>query len=180
MAAGALSAGIDFGLGGLSSKLAWSRQKRVLQKSIQWRTADMRKAGLNPLLAIAPGGGGGGSAPSAQPPPQFGQAAQSALQITQLKKGKQEIDLMRQQGHLMNAQVGTALAQSRHYRLMGNAILPQSIVGLTAQTAYDAAVKAVERISAPTGEAPTGAAQTTKLRKRSTQTRRKAETGKLR
>jgi len=64
-AAGSAAGGIVSGLWGkYHADQAWERQKKVLKNQIRWRVGDMRAAGLNPLLAIAPGGGGGaGSVP---------------------------------------------------------------------------------------------------------------------
>lgn len=45
-----------------ASDQAWKRQKRVLQNRIQWQVADMKAAGINPILAAQ--GAFGGGAPS--------------------------------------------------------------------------------------------------------------------
>lgn len=57
---------------------AWQRQKTVLQNSIRWRVADLRAAGLNPILAAQSGLGAGG-APSVATAklPDMGNAASS-------------------------------------------------------------------------------------------------------
>ncbi len=62
-ATGLFGSGLDFGISAAASKTAWSRQKRMMQKAIQWRVGDMRKAGINPILAAGSIGGGGGSPP---------------------------------------------------------------------------------------------------------------------
>lgn len=49
----------DFGMGQASSAIQWSRQKKLAKRGVRWRMADMRAAGVNPLLAVA-----GGMAPS--------------------------------------------------------------------------------------------------------------------
>lgn len=45
---------------------SWAHQKELYQNRYQWQVADMRKAGLNPVLAAS---GGGLSAPSVSAPP---------------------------------------------------------------------------------------------------------------
>lgn len=60
--AGAGSSLLDFGLGQASSAISWKRQKKVLKNQIQWRVQDMKKAGLNPILAVSPGAGGSAGA----------------------------------------------------------------------------------------------------------------------
>lgn len=62
---GASNSAIQGGIALKQAKVAWRRQKRVLQNQIQWRVADLRKAGLNPILAASSGLGAGG-APSVQ------------------------------------------------------------------------------------------------------------------
>lgn len=62
---GAIAQGVtDIGktvAAGVASKIAWKRQKRILKNQIQWRVADMRAAGLNPILAVTQGGSSPGS-----------------------------------------------------------------------------------------------------------------------
>lgn len=123
--------GLDFGLGKLASRTAWSRQKRVLQNSVRWRMEDLQRSGINPIIAAGGGLSAAGSGPSQQPPPNFSGASQSALALTQLKSAKQQIKLMK-------AQEGTARSQSRHYGMMGDALIPKSLIGLTAWKAYQA------------------------------------------
>lgn len=45
----------DFGTGQASSAIQWSRQKKLAKHGVRWRMNDMRKAGVNPLLAVAGG-----------------------------------------------------------------------------------------------------------------------------
>lgn len=59
-----LSNVLSWGLGEASANRAWRKQKKILKNQIQWRVADMRAAGLNPLLAVSGGvSGGAGAAP---------------------------------------------------------------------------------------------------------------------
>lgn len=93
---------------------AWARQQTMMQNQIQWRVEDMKKAGLNPVLAVRGGfGGGGGSAPIARP----GIGPQGNMSM----KGSEAFRLMSQQRQLMHsqqkaadAQAVSALATARH------------------------------------------------------------------
>lgn len=59
---GLLGGAISAGASAAAANKAWERQKKVLKNQIQWRTNDLRKAGLNPILAA--GSPLGASAPS--------------------------------------------------------------------------------------------------------------------
>lgn len=61
----------------------------------QWQVEDLKKAGLNPLLAVSQGAGSVAGAPSAQTPSNSGEAAvNSALQAKRLSA---EVNLLEQQ-----------------------------------------------------------------------------------
>lgn len=62
-----------------ATKRAYKYQKRVYKKRYQWTVSDLRKAGLNPILAVRGGLGGGVSAPPAQAAP-VGGAGKGALE----------------------------------------------------------------------------------------------------
>lgn len=52
----------DFLFGNYQANKAWSRQKQAAQSAHQWEVADLRAAGLNPILSAT--GGNGANLPS--------------------------------------------------------------------------------------------------------------------
>lgn len=52
----------DFLLGNYNANKAWNRQKQAAQSAHQWEVADLRAAGLNPILSAT--GGNGANLPS--------------------------------------------------------------------------------------------------------------------
>lgn len=52
----------DFLFGNYNANKAWSRQKQAAQSAHQWEVADLRAAGLNPILSAT--GGNGANLPS--------------------------------------------------------------------------------------------------------------------
>lgn len=59
---GLLGGGLSWGAAVTEGNKAWRRQKTAMQNQIRWRVADMRAAGINPILSVSPGAGA--SAPS--------------------------------------------------------------------------------------------------------------------
>ena len=96
--AGAAVGGIgDLLTGGYFSRKAWQRQKEAMQNQHQWEVADLRAAGLNPILSANGGASTGGlNGSMVGDTGQFSRAVQNALQGMalkgQLEKQAAEID----------------------------------------------------------------------------------------
>lgn len=94
----------------IASDKAWNRQKAMMQRKYQWQMADMRKAGLNPILAA-------GATPGMLTPPvqQTGDIASSArsavshgMKAAMLKKQLKQLDLANEK---LAADTGVARVQ---------------------------------------------------------------------
>ncbi|AXH73738.1 MAG: DNA pilot protein [Microviridae sp.] len=109
------------------SELDYQRQKEFAQNQIQWRVADAKKAGINPLVAIGgssasysptfTSGGLADSVASAGASIQqgFSQYAQQELMRQQLERGALENDLLRkenQQSGIRSAKMAEDLVSS--------------------------------------------------------------------
>ena len=80
-------------LGLYSSSKAWRRQREAAQNAHQWEVADLRKAGLNPILSAT--GGSGASAGSASVPAGLGVDVGGALSTAQnIENAKHTNDLI--------------------------------------------------------------------------------------
>lgn len=77
-----------------SAKKQYSRAVSAYQQRYQWTMADMRKAGLNPILAA---GQGAGSAPSASMPAASGKTSDYAGSISKSSRLKSEVALLNAQ-----------------------------------------------------------------------------------
>ena len=92
------------------SNKAWKRQKEAAQNAHQWEVADLRKAGLNPILSAT--GGSGASAGSAPVPSGVGvdlgeaykAVAANDLIKEQSKTQREQQDALRAQGSNQRAQ----------------------------------------------------------------------------
>lgn len=101
------------------SNKAWKRQKEMAQNAHQWEVADLKKAGLNPILSAT--GGSGASAGSTPVPAGVGvdlggavstaQNVENSKFANQLKKQQQT--LADKQGQLVDEQKSTEKTKQR-------------------------------------------------------------------
>jgi hypothetical protein len=96
--------------GDIASDKAWNRQKAMMQRKYQWQMQDMRKAGLNPILAA-------GASPGMLTPPvqdtssiasSARDAVSSGMKAAMLKKQIKQLDL---QNDKLKEDVGVARVQ---------------------------------------------------------------------
>jgi hypothetical protein len=112
----------DFLFSNYQANKAWSRQKQAAQSAHQWEVADLKAAGLNPILSAT--GGNGASLPSVA----VAQNANSeAPNIIGMMSALQGIRNQEQQEQVLKAQENLLKTQS--YRELDSATL------LRAQTA---------------------------------------------
>lgn len=112
----------DFLLGNYNANKAWSRQKQAAQSAHQWEVADLKAAGLNPILSAT--GGNGANLPSVA----VAQTANSeAPNIIGMMSALQGIRNQEQQENVLKAQEN--LLKTQAYRELDSSTL------LRAQTA---------------------------------------------
>lgn len=108
IAGGIASGGAQSAFGLYSSSKAWRREREAMQNRHQWEVADLRKAGLNPILSAGGSGTPGGSA-SIPSSPQM-DFANSALAYQQLSTETAKADALNEQSYVGN-QEGMKLQQ---------------------------------------------------------------------
>lgn len=143
--AGGLAAGLGgslvsglFGMAG--SAQAYKRQKKLykyqLRKGPSLRVEGLRRAGLNPILALQGGGiGSGGNVPSvaqthALPPPDVAKSTKTTAEASMVKQAlQQQIATARQQQHLHTAETDLKDAMAANETLKFKALeaMPQQI-----------------------------------------------------
>lgn len=99
---GAIGGIANLGSSAASAYLSWKHQKEVMQNRHQWEVADMRKAGLNPILSATGGSGASGNAPIIEAPDISGAAAKAV-----------EASLGRSQEDLIKAQTQQSVSSAR-------------------------------------------------------------------
>lgn len=85
---GLLSQGGNYGISKDLSDQAWKRQKTILKKQIRWRVKDLRKAGLNPILAAGSSLGGGAPSVATGTTPDIGDAVDVAARTYSANRSK--------------------------------------------------------------------------------------------
>lgn len=105
----------NLGSSAVSSYFNWKHQKEVMQNRHQWEVADMRKAGLNPILSATGGSGAPGNAPTIVAPDLAGAMKSGAETETQHSE-KSLKDALEKQTYVQNsalqADAGLKRAQS--------------------------------------------------------------------
>lgn len=102
IAGGIASGGTQSAFGLYSSSKAWRREREAMQHRHQWEVADLRKAGLNPILSVGGSGTPGGSA-SIPSTPNF-DFLNSALSLQQMETEQAKKDALDEQGQLTNTE----------------------------------------------------------------------------
>lgn len=144
---------LDSGLSIYNARQAWLRQKEAMQNAHQWEVADLRKAGLNPILSATGGSGAStGGLNSPMPTSNFsggiGNAFQAMKLGNELDQQKASIELTRQQtataraqadyaysnARLLNEQAG--FQQMRNSYLLKNPMVLEQMVNREALPAY--------------------------------------------
>lgn len=111
----AIGGAANLGSSALSAYFGWKHQKEVMQNRHQWEVADMRKAGLNPILSATGGSGAPGNAPTIVAPDLAGAFKSGAETSTQHSEKSLKEALEKQtyvQNSALQADAGLKRAQS--------------------------------------------------------------------
>lgn len=111
----AIGGAANLGSSALSAYFGWKHQKEVMQNRHQWEVADMRKAGLNPILSATGGSGAPGNAPTIVAPDLAGAFKSGAEASTQHSEKSLKEALEKQtyvQNSALQADAGLKRAQS--------------------------------------------------------------------
>lgn len=101
---------LNSALGLYSSSKAWRRQREAAQNAHQWEVADLRKAGLNPILSAT--GGSGASVGSASVPAGLGVDVAGAISTAQnVENSEHQNEVRKQQQRLLNEQIRTEMTK---------------------------------------------------------------------
>lgn len=108
----------NLGSSATSAYFSWKHQKAVMQNRHQWEVADMRKAGLNPILSATGGSGTPGNAPIIEAPDVSGAAAKAV----EASLGRSQEDLIKAQtqqsvSSALQAESQTALNKTEQKRV---------------------------------------------------------------
>lgn len=88
----------------------WKHQKKMMQKRYQWQVADMKAAGLNPMLSVAQGAPGAPTAAQMSRENPFKGVARDAISAVMLKRQMENMDASTEN---MLAQAASSTASAR-------------------------------------------------------------------
>ena len=92
----------NLGSSAASAYFSWKHQKEAMQNRHQWEVADMRKAGLNPILSATGGSGASGNAPTIVAPDLAG-AFKSGAETSTQHSEKSLKDALEKQTYVQNS-----------------------------------------------------------------------------
>lgn len=92
----------NLGSSAASAYFSWKHQKEAMQNRHQWEVADMRKAGLNPILSATGGSGAPGNAPTIVAPDIAG-AMKSGAEASTQHSEKSLKDALEKQTYVQNS-----------------------------------------------------------------------------